>query len=190
MLTIILAWFVSNADAEALVRTAPLYLTTETAVEHLSAARLAGAKFKVDPDWLLSMASHESNYDTKARTAEPGGKTSCGVMTPIPKAVCEDRSMLAGYIEGAEHIAGWLYHGARHNEYWSQHISLLGMAGGYALIDACEAPEGQKRSALGPVWKVRKDGHADNICLTPEVFLWRASWIKRERLKSATKSNT
>lgn len=165
-LALLLSFFVSTADADALRQTAPRDLTVETARIHLGAARVAAAAEGVDVDLLLSIAWHESHYDATTRTAEPGQKTSCGVMTPIPKASCMTPSVIDGYLEGATHLRTWLT-AARGNV----HIALLGYAGGYRMIKAC---------AVGPVTTTRQ-GHDVDLCSIADVFLGRARAIRRAR---------
>lgn len=160
---------VTDADAEALRRTAPEPVSLEQARENIAAARYAGMIYDLDPDLLLSIAAHESHYKADAVGPEPGGKVSCGSMTPIPVASCKVApTVLEGYLAGAHHLrVDWL--GAVKDET----LALRGYAGGYALIRAC---------ALGPV-EIRPgvDG-----CKTPDVFRARASWIKRERRVKAS----
>lgn len=167
----------SYEDAEALRQFAPQHLTAESARTHATASKLAAWVFSVDKDLVSVIAGHESNF-TNTITIEPGGKVSCGVMTPEPTydlKKCADamHNLVNGYFAGAEHLRGW-YHGARKDEVWNEHKALLGYAGGYALIDAC---------ALGPVWKLRADGHSDDLCTIPEVFLGRALYLRRLRAK-------
>lgn len=172
LITLLTSWFMYSGDAAALQTTAPQDLTVEQAAEHMAAAQVAGVKYNVDPDLVLAIAWHESRYDNTARTAEPGGKTSCGTMTPIPKVTCSNPTLLDGYLEGTAHLREWL-NACRGNE----RCALLGYAGGYVLLRAC---------AQGPVMKERRDGHNDDICLTPQVFQFRARWIKKSRARRAT----
>jgi soluble lytic murein transglycosylase-like protein len=165
LLAILAGLFTATPEGDALRSTDPTDLTAESATEHLANARIAAAEFNVDPALLLSIAYHESRYDQSARTAEPGNKVSCGVMTPVPGATCTNGSLLEGYRAGAAHLREWI--DAMHG---NERQALLGYAGGYALIKAC---------AEGPVMKMRKGGHSDDICLTPDVFWYRARWIKR-----------
>lgn len=161
----------SSADVEALRRTAPEPISEEVAAQHLLAARIASTIYGVDSDLTLSIAAHESRYDADAVTPEIGGKVSCGAMTPVPMAKCSDRGILAGYLRGAEHLAGWMR--AAHGDV---HAALLGYAGGYTLLRAC---------AAGPVLRDRRGGQVD-LCGTPDVFLWRARWIRRERVHATS----
>lgn len=161
----------SPSDVEALRRTAPEPISAEVAAEHLLAARMASTAYGVDADLTLSIAAHESRYDAGAVTPEIGGKVSCGSMTPTPIARCTNDGVLAGYLRGADHLAGWI--AAAHGDV---RVALLGYAGGYALIHAC---------AEGPVLRDRRGGQVD-LCATPEVFLWRARWIRRERTRETT----
>lgn len=154
-------------DAEALRQTDPTDLTLPLAAEHLTAARVAAREFKVDPNLLLAIAWHESRY-TIARTAEPGGLVSCGVMTPEPMPTCSSSSIEAGYRAGAKHLRAWL--DACHNR---THCALIGYAGGYKLLGEC---------AKSPVIVIRV-GHKIDLCRTDEVFLGRARWIATERVR-------
>jgi len=170
VILVLLAMILSSPDdAEALRRTAPEPIELAVAAENLAAARAAGALVDVDPDLLLSVAAHESRYHGDAVGPESGGRVSCGIMTPTPVASCSRQTVLEGYLAGARHLRTWV------NATRSLHAALLGYAGGYALIGAC---------ARGPV--LRKTGRHDDLCLTPEVFLWRRDWIRRERTKPRT----
>lgn len=148
------------ADSEALRQTAPAYLTADTAREHLRAARVAGAIYRVDPALLLSIAHHESRYAYREVTLEAAGKVSCGAMTPEPtydRDAClrASSSVLGGYLAGAAHLRTWL--AATRG---SLRTALLGYAGGFHLIRWCQ------------------DNRARQ-CDTPDVFLGRAAWIRR-----------
>lgn len=140
--------------------TAPDYLTPERAFVHAHAAVTAGAVYAVDPALLLAIAHHESRYDAAAVSSEPGGKTSCGVMTPVPRATCRTRGVIAGYLDGAEHVRTWL-DASRGNVTGA----LIGYAGGYALRARC---------AQGPVIIRRRV----DACRTPALFLARARAIR------------
>jgi len=167
---LIVAWYValvlaSPADVEALRASAPTYLTTDTAREHLAAARVAAFWTRTREGLVLSVAWHESRYQSNVVSHEPGGLVSCGVMTPEPTTRCDPGALVIQYLRGAEHLRVWL-----DAEPASEHSALLGYAGGYRLINAC---------AQGPVLLTRKDGHQDDACLTPEVFTWRERLIGR-----------
>jgi hypothetical protein len=111
-------WFVAMwlacqstpTEALALQETAPTYLTEGTAAEHLGAARIAGARYGVDPVVLLSVAYHESRFVVDLRTRESGGRVSCGVMSPTPQERCEaeELTVLGGYLAGAAHLRTWI----------------------------------------------------------------------------------
>lgn len=166
LITIITTLFVSQADVDALQRTAPSYLTEATAREQLVAARVASVVHHVDVDLLLSIAWHESRYTASARTIEPGHKTSCGVMTPVPKTVCTNPTLLDGYLEGAAHYRNWL-----DTMRGDERLALLGYAGGFKMIRAC---------ARGPVLETR-NGRDVNLCSVAAVFQYRARMIRRAR---------
>lgn len=153
-------------DAAALQRTDRVDLTLGAAVENLAAARAAAPEYDVDADLLLSIAWHESRYTPRAVTAEPGGLWSCGVMTPEPMRTCRPGDLAAGYRAGARHLRGWL-----DAERGNLRRALLGYAGGFRLIAEC---------ARGPVL-IERAGRDLDLCGTPDVFLDRAAWIRRER---------
>jgi hypothetical protein len=164
----------SPVDVEAFRQSAPVYLTEETAADHLVAARLAGRRFQLDPDLLLAIAYHESRYTVDEVTPEVGGKVSCGVMTPVPtkdKDSCPtaESNILGGYLDGSAHLAGWIRAcGGRIR------CALLGYAAGYSGIARCKE---------GPV--LRFVDHGDDLCQTPSVFLSRARYIRSLRSQKA-----
>lgn len=162
--------FTSSDDVEALRSTAPSYLTTETARSHLVAARYAASVHRVDADLLLSIAWFESRYDATARTAEPLGKTSCGVMTPVPKPKCVTPNLVNGYLEGAEHLRTWL-DVANGN----LNVAMLGFAGGYKMIKSCS--EGKLM--------VQRGGRDVDLCTVVSARLHRMRWIQRARTKAS-----
>jgi hypothetical protein len=154
----------SPSDVEALRRTASEPVSAQAAADHLTAARAAAERYGVDANLLLAIADHESRY-TDATTPEVGGRVSCGAMTPTPIARCAHDGILVDYLRGAEHLAGWI--AAARGDLRG---ALLGYAGGYVLLRAC---------AEGPVLRDRPGGQVD-LCSTPDVFLRRARWIRRE----------
>lgn len=161
-------FFPSDEDVEALRQSAPSYLTTETAREHLVWARVASMESNVKPDLVLAIAWNESRYTVDAITHEIGGKISCGVMTPIPtkdKESCKDitASLANGYRAGAGHLRTWL-DACRQNET----CAILGYAGGYRLINACKE---------GPVLREYKGVEIDKCKTIPAKLLWRAKLI-------------
>lgn len=157
----------SDADAEALHRFAPSYVTVEAAREHLWAARTAAAIYGVDADTVLSISFHESRFTGNAVTKERGGRVSCGAMTPYPTKECESKSLLAQYLDGTRH---WAIDWRRAGDVRNEHEALLGYAGGYQLIHACR---------LGPVLRHKTRG--DDLCRTPDVFRWIRSRIVATR---------
>jgi len=100
----------SDVEADGLASTAPAYFDRDTAREHITAARIAGAVFRVRASDLLAIAHHESRYSVREVTREPGGRFSCGVMTPKPIARCEPwmLELLGGYMHGAHHLREWM----------------------------------------------------------------------------------
>jgi hypothetical protein len=161
----------SDTDAEALHRFAPNEVTIEEAREHVWAARVAAEVYGVDADMVLSLGYHESRFSDGVIAREPGGRVSCGVMTPIPTRACTKKSLLAQYLEGTRH---WAIDWRDAKGVRSDREALLGYAGGYALIRKCRQ---------GPVLRHKTSG--DDLCRTPEVF----GWI-RSRIQSARKVRT
>jgi|GEM_PF-6018807 len=159
-------WLTSSSDADALRRTSPAYLDAPTAHAHLAAARVAGVVHRVDPDLLLAIAWRESRYQPAAVGPLVRGRRACGVMQPIMRERCAAPSLLDGYLEGAQHLRGWV------RATRDRHLALVGYAGGYAMIAKCK---------LGPIVRERAGGAVD-LCSVPE--LRRAAWIRRERERS------
>lgn len=164
-------------DGEALAKTAPEFLDVIEAAHHVAGAEMAGWRYHVDPNLLLSIAAHESHYQQAARGPEPGGLVSCGVMTPVPKATCDNEpgifgdedDLFNGYNAGAEHLRAWL--DATHGDL---HTALVGYAGGYAMINACKA---------GPITRTR-GGREVDLCTIADVFTARARWIRASRARA------
>ena len=152
ILTTFAALFVSPEDADALRRTAPAYLTHDTAVQHLAAARAMGMITATEPAMLLSIGHHESRYTRDVVTPEPGNRVSCGVMTPEPlydRRACllATESLARGYLAGARHLHGWI----------------VACRGNVACAVRGYASCGRR---------------AD--CQAADLFWWRAQWISRE----------
>jgi hypothetical protein len=147
---------IGNADAEALHRFAPGDVTVDDAYEHVWAARVAAARYGVDETEILAIAWHESRFTDGVVAKEPGGRVSCGALTPYPTKSCTKKTLLAQYLDGTRHWAvDWrLARGVR-----GEREALLGFAGGYRLIRACR---------VGPV--LRHGTSGDDLCRTPEVF--------------------
>lgn len=146
----------SDADAEALNRFAPTYVTVEAARAHVWSARVAAAVYEVDPDMVLAISYHESRFTDNVVAAEPGNRVSCGAMTPYPTATCTSKSLLAQYFDGTRH---WAVDWRRAGDVRNEREALLGYAGGYFLIRRCRQ---------GPV--LRNKTRGDDLCKTPEVF--------------------
>lgn len=158
-----------SGEADALRQTAPDYLTTDDAAVHLGAAQAAAEAADVPVELLLSVAWHESRYKPDARTREPGGRWSCGVMTPEPHVggcTPDELTVLGGYLNGARHLRTWLdlCHG-------NETCALRSYVGGGGLAHACVA---------GPFY-VREGVDA---CDVQKMFINRASWI-RSRMQRA-----
>lgn len=169
IINVLFALTTSDADAAALQRTAPEPITLAAARDNIVTARLAAAVFDVDADIVLSIAAHESRYESNAATPEPGGRWSCGIGTPQPHVEpCHDRPLLDQYLELAGHLREWL-----DAERGNLHAALLGYAGGgeHGLVGACR---------VGPV--IIRPGV--DACDTPAVFMFRAAWIARERRRA------
>jgi hypothetical protein len=172
-LRLLLALFTptSAADAEALHRFSPEEVTVDRAYAHVWSARVAAAVYDVDMDMILAIAWHESRLTDNVVAAEPGGRVSCGAMTPYPTAKCVSKSLLRQYLDGARHWAvDWRHAGDVRND----REALLGYAGGYHLIRACR---------LGPV--LRHETSGDDLCRTPEVFGWIRNRIRAARMSKA-----
>lgn len=151
------------AEVDALVATAPDYLDRTSAEIVLLAAESAGAVYRVDPAILLSIAYHESRYVRTTVTPEPGGRVSCGVMTPVPQRSCSDweLTVIGGFEAGAAHVALWrsLLPG----------LELYAYAGGGWLAGLCA-----------------KDRKAQE-CRVVDQFVRRAEWIRSSLRKARRK---
>lgn len=170
LLTVILT--TTDADVEAFRSTAPRYLTTETAREHLIYARVAAATYNVDADLLLAIAWFESRYTVNAIGPLVRGKRACGVMQPIMEGECpKDPTLAAGYLQGAQHVVSWVK-AARGD----MRMAMLGYAGGYALIKACAAGE----------VLVERGGRQVDLCTVVDARLYRMRWIQRARTRTAS----
>lgn len=164
LLSILIVLFTSDGDARALQRTAPQYLTLESAREHTIAARIGALGFDVDPDLLLATALRESNYQKSIAYRESSGTWSCGVVqapTKIWRCREQTRSLVAGYAAGAAHLRWWMDQ-CRDNI----HCALSGYAGGFVFIFNCR----------------RNHGKFKRECSVPGERMRRANWIKKERL--------
>ena len=165
----------SAADAKALHRFAPTYVTVDAARDHLWAARMAAASFDVDADMVLAISYHESRFTDGAVGRESSGRVSCGVMTPYPTKTCVETSLLAQYLDGTRH---WAVDWRRAGDVRDTSEVLLGYAGGYSLIRRC------RNGAV-----LRHKTHGDDLCATPGVFRGIRARIVRERSKQP-KSNS
>ena len=155
-ITLALFTLPSDADAEALHRFAPKYVTVDAARDHLWAARVAAAYYEVDADMVLAISYHESRFTDNVVSKEAGKRVSCGVMTPYPTKTCVSKPLLAQYLDGARH---WAVDWRRAGDVRNDREALLGYAGGYSMIRRCRQ---------GPV--LRHKTHGDNLCKTPEAF--------------------
>ena len=158
LIRIVIALFTptSDADAEALHRFAPSYVTVDAARDHVWAARTAATIYGVDADMLLAISWHESRLTANVVSKEAGGRVSCGVMTPYPTKTCVSKPLLAQYLDGTRH---WAIDWRRAGDVRSDREALLGYAGGYRMIRRCRR---------GPV--LRHKTHGDDLCRTPGVF--------------------
>ena len=154
ILSLWLALQSTPAEAEALRSTAPAYLSRWSATQHLGAARLAAVRFDVDAAMILAIAYHESRFVVGTRTREPGGRVSCGVMTPVPQRRCsaDELTVLGGYMAGATHLRAWIdvCHAA---DRWQHDVAdeeirscaLWAYAGGRGFRAYCAARRGRPR---------------------------------------------
>lgn len=154
ILSLWLALQSTPAEAEALRATAPAYLSRWSAAQHLGAARLAATRFDVDVATILAIAYHESRFVIATRTREPGGRVSCGVMTPVPQRRCsvDELTVLGGYRAGAIHLRAWIdaCHAA---DRWQHDVddeeirscALWAYAGGRGFRAYCSSRSGRPR---------------------------------------------
>jgi hypothetical protein len=173
LITLLTLLLTPPQDVEALRSTAPSYLTTDTAREHLLAARVAAASYNLDADLLLAIAWYESRYTVNAIGPLVRGKRACGVMQPIMENGCQKNpTLMEGYLEGAKHVRTWL--DASRGD---MNLAMLGYAGGYALINKCKE---------GPLMVTRGKREVD-LCTVGHIRTARARYIQRARTK---RSNT
>lgn len=129
LIVALLTLFGPSPASERLRELPDVRLSADDAVEHLWAARIAGALEGVDPSTLLAIAWHESRFQSNNVSAEAGGRHSCGAMTPEPVAHCHRVALVYQYLAGARHLRGWQQAlGTR---------ALTGYAGGFALAVRC-----------------------------------------------------
>lgn len=163
----------SDADAEALHRFAPIDVTVEAARNHVWAARVAAAAYGVDADMVLAISWHESRFTDGVVANEPGGRVSCGAMTPYPTKTCADKTLLGQYLDGVRH---WAADWRRAGDVRGDREALLGYAGGYYLIRSCRQ---------GPVLRYKTSG--DDLCKTPDVFAAiRARIVAARQIRGAS----
>jgi hypothetical protein len=156
LLAFFVSLFLDDAQVAAFQRTAPTYLTHETAREHMASAFAVGIVTDTRPALLLSIAWFESRYTQNVVSREAGGKVSCGVMTPIPQTRCQPSDLVSNYLEGAQHLLVWR-RACRDNE----RCKLLGYGGGYRAIKLCAS------------------GAKHHACFMPQSRLFRANLIER-----------
>jgi soluble lytic murein transglycosylase-like protein len=146
------------ADGAKRLHSAYPQLTVGAAREHYWASRLAGQEYGVDPDLLLGIAAHESNFAVRTVTHEPGHRVSCGVMTPVPQRRCsaQELTALGGYRSGAKHLRMWL--DACRGSMW---CALIAYGGGMRSVRRCRTGD-----VLSPA------GHS--VCALPYEFRSRA----------------
>lgn len=168
ILTLLALLWPSNDRVEALRVSAPKYLTTEMAREHLTAAQVAAVQHDLEPELLLAIAYRESKYVVNAIGPEVRGKHACGVMQPLMWVKCQPQTLLGGYMEGAEHLRHWLDTKTCRGDL---KCALLGYVGGYFLIKACSP---------GPRI-VERSGRMVDVCTIPAITLARARRIAPQR---------
>jgi len=103
--------------------------------DHEAAARFAELITGVSHERLLAIAWHESRFTANVITREPGGRVSCGALTPVPhRSPCSrfETSLVGGYLTGAVHWKQWLSI-CRGNEWCAD----LAYGGGLGLVRAC-----------------------------------------------------
>lgn len=168
----------SDTDAQALHRFSPGEITVARAYDHVWAARVAAAAYNVDADMVLAISWHESRFTDNVVAPEPGGRVSCGAMTPYPTSKCVSKSLLEQYLDGTRH---WAIDWGQAGDVRNAREVLLGYAGGYALIRACRQ---------GPHLRYGTSG--DDLCKTPEVFAWIRSRIRaaRREVEQQVKDNS
>jgi hypothetical protein len=173
LLHVLLAIFTStsDADAEGLHRFDPNEVTVDQARDHVWAARVAATYYNVDVDMVLAIGWHESRFTDSVVAVEPGGRVSCGAMTPYPTRTCKKKTLLEQYFDGTKH---WAVDWRRAGDVRNEREVLLGYAGGYHLIRACRQ---------GPV--LRHETEGDDLCKTPEVFMGIRNRIRAARMPRA-----
>jgi hypothetical protein len=131
-----LAVLADASDVERLRQSAPTFLNSTTAREHLGAARAAAIKYNVRPELLLGIASRESGYGAKLTYREASGLYSCGVgqVTNLNGGACEPYTLTVtgGYLESARVLNAFAM-ACKGDE----HCALTGYAGGFYLISFC-----------------------------------------------------
>lgn len=175
-LTLWLAIQSTPEEVRAFHTVAPAYLTPSSAVLHLGAARVAGARYGVDPAVLLSIAYHESRFVLDVRTRESGDRVSCGVMTPVPQARCgpQELTLLGGYLAGAQHLRAWIdvCHATDHwrhdvDDEVVQRCALWAYAGGLTFRAFCEAKPGRPGCDAVTKFEERARAIRDALGITP-----------------------
>jgi len=140
VLITLLSFLLGDADVERFRATAPTYLTTESAREHLSTAMAAAVVTDEDPYVFLAIALGESTYKANVVKVEVSGTLSCGVIqaTAPNWSACNRMraSLWEGYYAGALLFRSW-----RTNPRCagSTACALAGYAGGWRALDFCRA---------------------------------------------------
>jgi hypothetical protein len=153
-------------EVEALRDAVPSAIDSTSALaDHITAARIAGQIYDVDPYKLLAIAWHESGFKARTVTREPRHRVSCGPMTPVPKKRCSRNELTAagGYMAGAEHYRAWL-DACSGSEYCAD----LAYAGGSVTAAMCA----RGRRVLAPY------SHHD-VCKLHDDLVRRADVIRR-----------
>jgi hypothetical protein len=168
ILAVLSLLFPTPDRVEALRVSAPSYLTTETAREHLTAAQAAAVQHDLEPELLLAIAYRESRYTVNVTGPEVRGKHACGVMQPLMETACRSQTLLEGYLVGARHLRGWLDTKTCRGDL---RCAMLGYAGGYSLLKGC---------AAGKVL-VERSGRKVDLCTIPAITFARAKRIHVRR---------
>ncbi len=109
-------------------------LPEAVAREHLLWSAAAAYVYDVPVDDLRGLADHESAWNHRVVTREPGHRVSCGIMTPVPKRRCTEQELTirGGWMAGAAHYREW-YEVCR----GSRWCAIIAYAGGLRSVRQC-----------------------------------------------------